>query len=187
MFVSEGPGKRWRVTAGLLACFVFGGSRAAEDSDLLAYTLPALTESAPPLDLATLRGRPVVLLFFEPGCHWCLKQMEVLSELAKPYNLRVVAVGVHGTPRELRRWAGRSASSFPLTIATPELLDAVRGIPATPYLLMTDERGRLTRRFRGFANCTTLQLVLEPIVNATLESKHQCHKAWTEIDVPPPI
>lgn len=101
--------------------------------------------------LARFAGSPLFLIFFEPRCPWCAKQISTLQGLLErcPNKLRAVAVGVHGDLPGYRRFLRRAQVEIPAYRASPQLQAAIGGVPATPYTLFLDATGRPTHRLRG--------------------------------------
>ncbi len=126
-------------------------ANGGERSSLLDFELRSL-DAPESHGLHRHGGKPVVLLFFEPDCNWCLRQFLAVNDLAKRCgdSFRPLAIGVNGDRGRLRRELRRVQPRFPAYQASPELIAALGGIPATPVLLVGDAEGRLLNRLRGY-------------------------------------
>jgi thiol-disulfide isomerase/thioredoxin len=97
-------------------------------------------------------GRPTFLIFFEPGCPWCLKQMAALDRLEAECEgrFRTVTAGVHGDIVAYRRGLQRSGTDLPAYATSDRLSAALGGVRFTPYTLFLDGAGQPTHRLRGY-------------------------------------
>ena len=102
--------------------------------------------------LQAYAGKPVVLLFFQPECNWCLRQVRSLNELKRECDdgFNAVLVGVRGTRSELRTELRRLKPDFAAYQASPSLLEAIGGVETTPLMLVGDAEGRFVTWMRGF-------------------------------------
>jgi Cys-rich repeat protein len=111
---------------------------------------PAPTFRLPDLDandiaLEHYRGRPVVLVFSDPGCGPCNAMAPALAALARTdRNLRIVMVsrGDRAANREKAREAG---FTFPIVLQDGWQLSKRYGIFATPVAFLIDESGVVAR------------------------------------------
>lgn len=105
------------------------------------------------------RGTPTFLVFFEPGCPWCVKQMRALEELgaACPGRIQTLTAGVHGNLPEYRRLIRMAGTDHPAFVASDRLVAAIGGVPATPYTLFLDRKGQPTHRLRGLVPAPELR------------------------------
>lgn len=130
---------------------------------LLDFRLPAL-DGGKRIELRRFEGQPVILLFFEPDCRWCAKQVKTLQALRGAFpDLQVVAIGVHGSPRALRGFVRRHRLEYPALQATDYFRAALGGIPATPFLLLADHKGHVNAVLRGYTAADTLARLLQDL------------------------
>ena len=133
---------------------------------VLFLALPGLASAAPSLldfrlgdirsgevrSLQEFQGQRTFLVFFEPECPWCVKQMRALEELGGqcPDRFRTVTAGVHGNLPAYRRLLRVAGTDQPAFTASDRLVAAIGGVTATPYTLFLDARGRPTHRLQGY-------------------------------------
>lgn len=112
--------------------------------------------------LEQLRGKTSFLLFFQPDCKWCLKQSRVLDRLLKtcPGRLNAAALGVHGSRHALKKELRRLRPGFPAYKTGVTMISELQGVPATPVMLLADERGTFTQSFRGYLPADELSRIL---------------------------
>jgi hypothetical protein len=133
-------------------------ANAGTDQSLFDFRLGDL-RSGEIRSLEGYRGTPSFLVFFEPGCPWCVKQMRALEELgaACPGRIQTLTAGVHGNLPEYRRLIRVAGTEHPAFVASDRLVAAIGGVPATPYTLFLDRKGRPTHRLRGLVPAPELR------------------------------
>jgi thiol-disulfide isomerase/thioredoxin len=128
------------------------------------FELEAVGQTAD-VALQDYAGKPLLLTFFEPACSWCVRQLRDLVKLQQAFDggLHVVAVGVHGRKPALDKVLARSGARGRLTaaLASPSLLSAIGGVPATPYTLIISPEGRFETLIRGYESLEKLNALLE--------------------------
>jgi len=132
------------------ALFAGGSALAAEPPSLLEFELKSL--GAPERhDLQRFHGQQMVMMFFQPECNWCYRQVQALNDLQSSCSTtRFVAVGVNGDRQRLRKEVRRLRPEFPAYQASPELLHSLGGLPATPFMLLGDADGQFVDWMRGY-------------------------------------
>lgn len=118
---------------------------------LLAYNLKSLQDpEIHALDI--YEGKPVVMVFFQPNCNWCAKQIDAINDLSKQcsHKFEAIAVGIGGNRTELRKELRRLRPDFPAYQASPRLIAEMGGVIATPIILLGDARGEFRNWTRGF-------------------------------------
>ena len=139
--------------AALAALLAFQPAVAADSTapSLLDFELRSLAE--PEMhSLERYQGKPVLLVFFQPDCNWCLKQFRVVNELGSQCdNFEAIAVGIHGNRKDLREELRRLRPRFPAYQASPHLLDALGDLATTPLVLLGDQDGSFINWYRGYA------------------------------------
>ena len=102
--------------------------------------------------LERYEGKPVIMVFFEPECSWCLRQVRAINEIDEMCGdeFDALAIGVNATRAALQKELRRLRPNFPAYQASPELLESLGGIPATPISLLGDARGEFVSWARGY-------------------------------------
>lgn len=127
-------------------------------TSLLAFELKSLGEPARH-SLDRYRGQPVLMVFFEPDCSWCLRQIRAINELQAgcPGGVAAIAVGVNGNRKQLQKALRRIRPEFPAYEASPELVESLGGVPATPFTLLGDTNGEFVNWTRGYLKTAELR------------------------------
>lgn len=135
--------------------------------DVLGYRMQVLP-GADVVDLASFRGRPGVLFFFEPGCVWCRRQARLLNELPQRCGpgLQVLGVGIRGSRAALLDEARTLRARFPVFEASPALAGDLGVATATPLLLVFGSDGRVLTHARGYQRAEPLARLLAQATGA---------------------
>ena len=142
----------------LLAFAGDGFVHAAEPSpSLLEFELRSLDEPEVH-SLTRFAGKPLLMLFFEPDCNWCLRQVRAVNKLSTTCDgdFAAIAVGTGGSRAELKRELRRSRPAFPAYQVSPRLFDALGGIEATPLILVGGADGAFVTHVRGYTPAESL-------------------------------
>jgi peroxiredoxin len=117
-------------------------------------------------DLARLRGRPVVVNFFESWCVVCRTEQHDLDDVAEHFHGRVQFLGVsnHDTVSEGRTFQRRYEIPYPLANDSSGRTWAAWNVPYQPVTVVVDQRGRIAWRFAGLLEPGMLDPVLEYLV-----------------------
>jgi peroxiredoxin len=117
-------------------------------------------------DLAGLRGRPVVVNFFESWCVVCRTEQHDLNDVAEGFRGRVQFLGVsnHDTVSEGREFQWKYEIPYPLANDSSGRAWAAWGVPYQPVTVVVDQHGRIAWRFDGLLEPGMLEPVLEYLV-----------------------
>ena len=109
--------------------------------------------------LAGLRGRPVVVNFFESWCPICQAEQPDLSKVARQFAGRVGFVGVsnHDTVAAGRAYQRRFGITYPLANDSSGQTWARWKVPYQPVTVLVDKQGRIAERFDGGTTAATLR------------------------------
>jgi peroxiredoxin len=116
--------------------------------------------------LEGMRGRPVVVSFFESWCPNCQEEQPDLSQVAREFAGRVGFVGVsyHDTVAAGRAYQRRFAVSYPLANDASGRTWARWRVPYQPVTVLVDTQGRVAERFDGGTTGGTLRAALAYLV-----------------------
>lgn len=161
---SSPPGRRWRdwVINLALILLVFYGVQWWRTGPLVAGEAPSLvgvTLDGHRVDLAELRGKPVLVHFWATWCPVCSTMEGSIDGLAKDHRLVTVALQSGG--EEAIRTAMRgSGVSFP-TISDPKGQIAARwGVRVVPSTFVIDPQGQISYSTVGVSTGPGLRLRL---------------------------
>ncbi|HWC43175.1 MAG TPA: TlpA disulfide reductase family protein [Actinomycetota bacterium] len=117
-------------------------------------------------NLAGLRGRPVVVNFFESWCVVCRTEQKDLDEVAGDFEGRVQFLGVsnNDTVSEGRKYQRDFEIPYPLANDASGRTWAAWGVPYQPVTVVVDQQGRVAWRFAGLLEPGMLAPVLEYLV-----------------------
>jgi thiol-disulfide isomerase/thioredoxin len=97
---------------------------------------------------AEMKGKPLLVEFWAPWCPPCWHTLSWLKELDRT-NVNVVGIAVESERPAVDAVLARIAPPGRYAMATPELLEAIGGLPAVPTLFLADGQGRIVRVFYG--------------------------------------
>ena len=149
-----------RSTVLSLLLLAFSPAISGEQANLLDFELKSLLQPEYHA-LGRYEGRPLVMVFFQPECNWCAKQVRAINELRERCDFEAIAVGVGGTRAELRKELRRIRPDFPAYQASPRLIEAMGGVLATPMTLLGDADGAFLNWSRGFLSGGKLQQLMQ--------------------------
>lgn len=138
-----------RAVAGI--CLLFAWPLSASAADLMQYELRSLDQAATEHTLDRYRGTPTLMIFFEPECAWCLRQIRVLNKLIDECeNFQALAIGANGSRSALRDTLNRMRPDFPSYQISRELEADIGKVETTPLMLIADEQGEFVTYMRGY-------------------------------------
>jgi peroxiredoxin len=116
--------------------------------------------------LEGMRGRPVVVSFFESWCPTCQVEQPDLSKVAKEFAGRVGFVGVsyHDTVAAGRAYQRRFGVPYPLANDPSGRTWARWQVPYQPVVVLVDKQGRVAERYDGGTTGGTLRAALAYLV-----------------------
>jgi peroxiredoxin len=127
-----------------------------------APALQLTTVDGRTVSLAGLRGRPVVVSFFESWCGTCQAEQPDLTKVAGDFAGRVGFVGVsyRDTVAAGRAYQRRFKVPYPLANDASGRTWARWGVPYQPVVVVVDKHGRVAERFQGGTTGGTLAAAL---------------------------
>jgi cytochrome c biogenesis protein CcmG/thiol:disulfide interchange protein DsbE len=158
---------------GLLALMIWGiGKRAAGTVGSVPVTArPAPTFSLPLLDgasfdLASARGKPVVLNFWASWCIPCEDEAAVLERGSRMYRDRAVFIGVNvqDTDPLARAFMQRFGVTYPNGRDTTGAIAVEYGMSGVPETYFVDRNGQLVAKWQGALDDARLRSFLDDLL-----------------------
>jgi cytochrome c biogenesis protein CcmG/thiol:disulfide interchange protein DsbE len=118
------------------------------------------------VNLATLRGKVVIVNFFATWCNNCVAEMPLLQRAAHDDAARglvVVGVNWHETG-DARAFVRRLGVTFATVLDQASVIGDAYGVIDLPESVFIDRAGRVTTVFRGQLSDSTLQEALAPLL-----------------------
>jgi thiol-disulfide isomerase/thioredoxin len=119
-------------------------------------------EMAPPLQAQDIMGKPVskadwggkvvLVNFWATWCPPCREEIPELIELKKQYGDRLQIIGIsedEDSPAKVLKFAQQKGMTYPIIMATPELIAEYGGVPALPTSFLVDTQGRIVTKHSG--------------------------------------
>jgi thiol-disulfide isomerase/thioredoxin len=109
------------------------------------------TLAGPPVDLATLAGKVVVVNVWSPSCAPCMHEAPGLQRLADelaPRGLALVTVMMEGTRAEAEAFVKRAGLTAPVVLGDAELAGHLR-LLAYPWTVVIGRDGKPATVVRG--------------------------------------
>ena len=101
---------------------------------------------------SSLRGRVVLIHFWDDWCPLCLRELEGSKQLAQDYRqagLEVLAINLEQAPEEVSDWQGRLQPTYPVLFDRQGEAARQFGVTSLPSSYLIDREGRLHRRMIG--------------------------------------
>jgi thiol-disulfide isomerase/thioredoxin len=97
-------------------------------------------------------GKVVLVNFWATWCPPCREEIPELLELKKEYKDRLEIVGISeddDPPEKVMKFARQEGMTYPIVMATPELIESYGGVPALPTSFLIDTQGRVVQKHSG--------------------------------------
>lgn len=140
---------------------------SAEASLRIGSALPTVTlpgvDGAPVRLPDSVKGKVVILHFWQVGCSSCKLEMPAMDALFKQYRrkgLEVLAVNVGQKKEVVRTFAAELAASYPILIDPEEKGSRALGVTDVPRTYVIDRSGTVRYRILGGAAPETLKKLI---------------------------
>ncbi|WP_438007036.1 TlpA disulfide reductase family protein [Sorangium sp. So ce321] len=145
------------------------GAGGMVGTDAPDVTLPVAANGEPGarMQLAELKGQPVVLDFWATWCGPCAVQAPILDRIARRYEkkgLVVLGVNVDDPPHVASQYALKKGLSYPILIDDEKDASARYGVDKLPSLVVIDRQGKVAAYLTGVID----EASLSEIIAATL-------------------
>lgn len=151
----------------LLKCDVDSGISAAKSPEYqVAEGKPAPKFVAPAIGggeikLENYYGKVVVVDFWSIGCSPCIEANAHLDKLYRRYrDLGFVAIGlsIDREPEIVQEFLKRVPVSYPVGMATEDIIRKFGGIFAIPQSFVLDKNSNIVKKYEGFSNLSAYNM-----------------------------
>ena len=141
----------WKVAHG-------SGAKAAPGKPAPNFTLNRIDKSGT-LQLASLRGKVVVLNFWASWCYPCKQEAPTLAAAAKRWAGRVVVLGVdvNDFTGDARAFAHKYGLDYPIVHDNHNVTSPTYGLTGLPETFFIDRTGKVVVHVAGQVNATDVQ------------------------------
>lgn len=104
------------------------------------------------ISTADWTGKIVVLNFWATWCPPCREEIPELIALADRYKDRLVVIGVSmddSDPAEVKQFAQAMKMTYPIVMASREMISEYGGVPALPTSFVINKEGRIVQKHVG--------------------------------------
>ncbi|MBS1846172.1 MAG: TlpA family protein disulfide reductase [Actinobacteria bacterium] len=146
---------RWLAVAALVVAAIgvaeLAGGNGPTATGRAAPPLPTKALRPPAVDLAALRGKPVLVDFFASWCEPCAEEAPTLRKLYASLDGRagIVAVDWDDAGGPARAFVRKHGWKFPVLADTSGTVGEKYGLVGLPTSFVLDPRGRIVATFRG--------------------------------------
>jgi cytochrome c biogenesis protein CcmG, thiol:disulfide interchange protein DsbE len=141
----------WKLASG-------SGAKAAPGKPAPHFTLNRIDKPGK-LQLASLRGKVVVLNFWASWCYPCKQEAPTLAAAAKQYAGRVVVLGVdvNDFAGDARKFAHKYGLDYPIVHDNHNVTSPTYGLTGLPETFFIDRSGKVVVHVAGQVNATDVQ------------------------------
>lgn len=144
-----------------------GISNAMEGRTAPVFSMTVLGEDGQKVDLAELRGRPVVLNFWSTWCQPCKLEHPHLVQAAQTYGPQGVAfygVLFSDDPANAARFLQREGHAFPVLYDPAQRVAIDYGVTGVPETFFIDANGQIVRKVSGPVSFAEISATVEPLL-----------------------
>jgi thiol-disulfide isomerase/thioredoxin len=141
-------------------------------------------EMAPALQAQDLLGKPVnkdnwagkvvLVNFWATWCPPCREEIPELLRLKKEYKDRLEIVGISeddDPPEKVLKFARQQGMTYPIVMATPELIESYGGVPALPTSFLIDTQGRVVQKHSGLYPIEAYDLEIRSLLGMPTDAR----------------
>jgi thiol-disulfide isomerase/thioredoxin len=115
------------------------------------------------INLAALKGHPVILDFWATWCGPCALEAPVLDRLARRYEkqgLVVLGVNASDPPQAMKQYASKKGLSYPMLVDEKNQVFESYGVEKMPSLIIIDKEGNVMKYLVGVVDEATLNEIV---------------------------
>ncbi len=141
-------------------------------------------EMAPPLQARDILGKPissahwagkvVLVNFWATWCPPCRVEIPELIELKKQYGDRLQIIGIsedEDSPEEVLKFARQKGMTYPIVMATAEMIESYGGVPALPTSFLLDTQGRVVQKHSGLYPIASYHREIRALLSLPIDAR----------------
>jgi len=122
-----------------------------------------------PLDLASYRGKVVLLDFWATWCTPCRGEIPHFVEFQNKYReqgLQVIGISMDDGPKRVREFYHELKMNYPVALGNEKVAEAYGGILGLPVTFLIGRDGRVAAKYVGVVEMSTLAQGIESLLQA---------------------
>jgi cytochrome c biogenesis protein CcmG, thiol:disulfide interchange protein DsbE len=121
------------------------------------------------VSLGSMRGDPLVVIFFASWCGPCHEDAPIFTGLADRYRdqVKFISVAVGDAPRDARAFATRYDWTWPIVPDDQRRWVAAFGPPGVPATFVVDTNGAVIETLAGSVTAGQMDAALDPLVRSS--------------------
>lgn len=135
------------------------------DMDRKDFTLPLVGGGT--LTLSSLKGKPVLLVFFSPNCPHCREEVPALNAVYNKYkgthDLVVLGAG-YGSEASIEYFVEQNRVQYPVVSFTDRTILEAYGVSYVPHNVFFNREGNIVKTVTGALSSSTLESYLAGIL-----------------------
>jgi len=119
------------------------------------------------IDLASFRGKVVLLDFWATWCASCQVEMPAFVQWQRnygPQGLQVLGISMDDDPALARRLAAKLRLNYPVAMGDEKLGELYGGVLGLPLTYLIDRHGIVRARFQGDTDLKTIEKQLKALL-----------------------
>jgi cytochrome c biogenesis protein CcmG, thiol:disulfide interchange protein DsbE len=125
--------------------------------------------TAAPMDIASLRGKPIIINFWATWCVPCYAEHKVLTRIARMTGSRVQFIGVvfDDEPAKILRFLAENGSAYPTLVDEGGKVAIAYGVYGVPETFFVDAGGTIVAKHEGALTDSSLTNYIAMLTGGT--------------------